>query len=216
MTTKQLSPNHFNQPGLLLVVSAASGTGKTSLIQAALQADPKLKVSVSYTTRPKRLSEEEGVDYYFATREQFLKLQQQGEFIESAEVFGHFYGTSRQQVQKHIAVGADILLEIDWQGACQVRQSLPEAITIFVLPPSMQQLKTRLEARGQDSLETIKVRLSGAAEEISHYDEFDYLLINEDFDRTKVELLAIIQAEHARTQKRKLQLTEFLETLSRP
>lgn len=214
MTTKRPLHSHFNQSGLLLVVSAASGTGKTSLIQAALQAEPKLKVSISYTTRPKRLGEEDGVDYYFVTREQFFKLQQQDVFIESAEVFGHFYGTSLQQIQKHITAGTDILLEIDWQGARQVRQLLPEAITVFVLPPSMQQLKTRLETRGKDSPETIKTRFSGAAEEISHYDEFDYLLINEDFDHTKAELLAIIQAEHARVQKRKLQLTGFLAAIS--
>lgn len=197
--------------GMVLVVSAASGTGKTSLIEAVLASDSTLKLSVSYTTRPQRKGEIDGVDYHFVSEEEFLKLKEQDCFIETAEVFGHLYGTGLTQTQACLDRKETVLLEIDWQGAQKIRKVIPDAVTIFLLPPAMSVLRARLERRGQDSPETIQKRLAGAAEEISHCGEFDYLLINSDFEHTKDRVCSIIRAEQARTKRIRGGLDQLLE-----
>ncbi|MBE0509074.1 MAG: guanylate kinase [Marinospirillum sp.] len=180
--------------GRLYILSAPSGAGKTSLVAALLQQVPLLEVSVSHTTRAPRPGEQDGVNYHFVDKEAFQLLQQQGAFFESAEVFGNFYGTSQQAVEARLAAGVDVILEIDWQGAQQVRKKMPDAIGVFILPPSQQALRERLNARGQDSAEIIEGRMQQAISEMSHYPEYDYLVINDDFAQALEELKAIFMA----------------------
>ncbi|MFN7086439.1 MAG: guanylate kinase [Burkholderiales bacterium] len=181
--------------GSLFVVSAPSGAGKTSLVAALLAADPQIRKSVSYTTRAPRPGEINGRDYHFVTVEEFRRMQQNGEFLESAQVHGNYYGTSHQWVSSELRQGCDILLEIDWQGAAQVRKLIPETIGIFILPPSFDALLARLNKRAQDTPEVIAQRLRNAREEISHVGEFEYVIINEDFNRAAQDLVCIIRAE---------------------
>ena len=187
MTTASSSIDAF-----LFVVAAASGTGKTSLVAALRERRPDLAVSVSHTTRPMRPGERDGENYYFVEREAFETLIANGQFLESAEVFGHLYGTSLNEIDRIKASGRSTLLEIDWQGALQIKEQLPEAQLIFLLPPSLDALRTRLLGRGQDSSEVIEQRLSMSVSEISQYPAFDYLVVNDSFDLALSQLDDII------------------------
>ncbi len=168
--------------GILYIVSAPSGAGKTSLLTAVRQQLPQLKVAVSHTTRDPRPGEQNGVHYHFVSEEEFKKMQVAGDFLEDAQVFGNFYGTSKQAVNSQLALGEQIVLEIDWQGAQQVREIYPQAISIFILPPSIAALEKRLRTRDQDSEQVIQDRMAQAQSEISHYDEYQYLIINDDLN----------------------------------
>ncbi|WP_333839907.1 guanylate kinase [Acinetobacter schindleri] len=180
--------------GLLFVVSAASGTGKTSLVKALLERVNNLHVSVSHTTRGQRPGELDGVHYHFSTKENFLNLVNEGGFIEYAEVFGNYYGTAQATVKEQLAKGHDVLLEIDWQGAQQVRHLFPESKQIFILPPSQFDLRQRLSNRGTDSVDVIEHRLSCAVEDMQQYVNFDYVIINDDFNKALHDLEAVIIA----------------------
>jgi len=184
--------------GTLFIISAASGTGKTSLVKALLENCPNLKVSISNTTRNKRAGELDGVHYHFTAKEQFVDMISQGAFLEHAEVFGNYYGTARHMVEENLRQDIDVILEIDWQGAQQVRQSYPNAVSIFIMPPSRDALRQRLENRGQDSAEIINQRLNGAISDMSHFVEFDYVVINDDFDIALEDLIAIVKASRLR------------------
>jgi len=180
--------------GLLFVVSAASGTGKTSLVKALLERVNNLHVSVSHTTRGQRPGELDGVHYHFSTKEDFLNLVNEGGFIEYAEVFGNYYGTAQATVKEQLAKGHDVLLEIDWQGAQQVRRLFPESKQIFILPPSQFDLRERLSNRGTDTVDVIEHRLSCAVEDMQQYSNFDYIIINDDFNKALHDLEAVIIA----------------------
>ncbi len=180
--------------GNLFIISAPSGAGKTTLVGALLRSKTQIALSISYTTRAPRPGETDGKEYHFVSREQFLRMTEQGDFLESAEVYGNLYGTSQSWIEKQLASGRDILLEIDWQGAAQVRKLMPQAISIFVLPPSLAALETRLKGRGQDSAEIIARRLRAAQEDISHVAEFDYVIINDKLDEALQQLDAVITA----------------------
>lgn len=185
-------------PGNLFILSAPSGTGKTSLIKALSQTDIDLSLSVSYTSRSMRLGEVEGCDYYFVESKIFEQMLEHGEFLESAEVYGNLYGTSQKWINKAIDSGQDILLEIDTQGAQQVRRFFSNAVSIFVLPPSIKVLETRLRNRNQDCEEAIARRMAAARQEISHVREYDYVIINENLDKALRELVCVVQAERLR------------------
>ncbi|MGO9444395.1 MAG: guanylate kinase [Thiobacillaceae bacterium] len=180
--------------GLLLIVAAPSGAGKTTLVRALLKANPEIRLSISYTTRPPRTGEVNGKDYHFVTQSVFLEMAKHSEFLESAEVYGNSYGTSETWIEREIAAGHDILLEIDWQGAAQVRKRFPDALGIFILPPSLQALRNRLTNRAQDNTGVIEERLAAASEDVSHAIEFDYIIINDDFDEALRDLTALVRA----------------------
>lgn len=184
--------------GSLYTISAPSGAGKTSLVAAMLEQDSQLQVSVSHTTRAKRPGEEDGVNYHFTDIEQFKAMLERGDFLEHAQVFDNWYGTSQSWVNDTLDKGIDVILEIDWQGAEQVRKLLPDTISVFILPPSRATLQQRLTNRGQDDDATIAGRMAQAQSEMSHYAEADYLVINDDFDQALAELLAIFCAERQR------------------
>jgi len=181
--------------GNLYIISAPSGAGKTSLVHALLDSLPDIKVSVSHTTRPARPGEEHGQAYHFIDLDAFEKMVGEGHFLEYATVFGNGYGTSKSWVEKELSSGIDVILEIDWQGAHQVRQLMPEAVSIFILPPSHATLLQRLTSRGQDNATVIEGRMKEAVSEISHYHENDFLVINDDFDHALADLRAIIRAQ---------------------
>jgi guanylate kinase len=181
--------------GRLFVITAPSGAGKTSLIDAVMKADPSLKISVSYTTRAPRPGEKDGVDYHFVQDAEFLAMRERGEFLESAEVHGNRYGTSKQVILDALARGEDLILEIDWQGAQQVRRLYPEAVGVFILPPSIDELERRLRTRAQDSEAVIRQRMENARDEIAHQHEFKYTIINKDFDAATRALAKIIRNE---------------------
>jgi guanylate kinase len=187
--------------GLLFVVTAPSGAGKSSLIDALLKDDARLKLSISYTTRAPRPGEQNGREYHFVDEKTFLGMLERGEFFESAEVHGNRYGTSQAVIREALARGQDLVLEIDWQGAQQVRRLLPECIGVFIQPPSVAELERRMRSRGQDSDEVIRRRLASAEEELSHSPEFDYVIINKDFDEAKRDLQAIIRVERLKKSK---------------
>ena len=178
--------------GNLFVISAPSGAGKTSLVRSLIEMVPMLYVSISHTTRPKRPYEKDGIDYHFVDEPAFLQLIKNGQFLEYARVFDNFYGTSRTWVEQQMAEGKDIILEIDWQGAEQVRKQIENTVNIFVLPPSYQTLKSRLIGRG-DAADTVARRMQGARDEIAHYRDYDFLVINDDFNTALSELNAIIR-----------------------
>ena len=181
-------------PGSLFIIAAASGAGKTSLLRSLVSGMDNVHVSVSHTTRAMRAGEENGVHYHFVTQDEFEEMVEGGKFLEQANVFGNLYGTSQRWVEEKLAGGTDILLEIDWQGAQQVRRLLPDSVGIFILPPSRDTLRQRLEGRGQDGPEIIAARMEKATNEMSHYAEFDYLVINDDFNDALLDLTAIIRA----------------------
>ena len=181
--------------GQLYVVSAPSGAGKTSLVSKLLEQDPKIQVSVSHTTRNPRPGEVNGINYNFVSIEEFEKLIGDAGFLEHAKVFNNYYGTSQKWVDEKLAQGTDIILEIDWQGAQQVRQCYPDVISIFILPPSREELRSRLASRGQDSDTVIEERMAQARSESSHYPEYDYLVINDDFDHALSDLASIFVAQ---------------------
>ena len=184
--------------GTLFVITAPSGAGKTSLIDAVMKDDASLKISVSYTTRKPRPGEKDGVDYHFVDQRTFRAMQNRGEFLESAEVHGNHYGTAKKVILDAVAKGEDIILEIDWQGAQQVRRLYPDAVGIFILPPSIEELERRMRARAQDSDAVIRKRLANAREELAHAGEFKYAIINKDFETARQELAGIIQRERAK------------------
>jgi guanylate kinase len=200
-------------PGLLLVISAPSGAGKTSLVNALVERDPNILVSVSHTTRPKRASEDDGSDYHFVSRERFESMRSAGDFLESAEVFGHFYGTARSYVETHLQAGRDLLLEIDWQGARQIRVQFTEAVSLFILPPSSQALIDRLRKRGLDDDDVIARRTAKAVAEMSHYGEYDFLVVNDVFDRALSDIESIVRSERQRTPRQQRRLGTLLNDL---
>ena len=178
--------------GRLFVIAAPSGAGKTSLVKALLERRPELHVSISHTTRQKRPTEEHGREYYFVSVPEFQRLVEQGEFLEHARVFDNFYGTARRPVEEQLAQGFHVVLEIDWQGAQQVRRAMPDCTTIFILPPSRQALEQRLRTRATDADEVIARRLRDAVGDMSHWREFDYVVVNDSFERAVVDLLRIV------------------------
>jgi guanylate kinase len=182
------------QTGSLFLVSAPSGAGKTSLVNAALEADSQLVVSVSHTTRPARGGEVDGENYFFVSDDQFVQMIDEGKFLEHANVFGKQYGTSKAEVAAKRALGQDVILEIDWQGAQQVREAIPDAISVFVLPPSVEELAARLTSRGEDTAQSIEKRLGEAKQDMSQAIHFDYLVINADFETALQDVASIVHA----------------------
>jgi guanylate kinase len=181
--------------GRLFVITAPSGAGKSSLINALLKGDPSLKLSISYTTRAPRPGEQDGREYHFVDKPGFLAMRARGEFLESAEVHGNHYGTSRKVIEQALARGEDIVLEIDWQGAQQVRRLYPRCVGIFIVPPSIEELELRMRSRGQDSDAVIRRRIENAREELAHQSEFQYAIINKDFEAARQQLAEIIRKE---------------------
>ena len=202
-------------PGVLYIVSAPSGAGKTSLVKALLKNDPAIRLSVSYTTRTPRPGEVDGRDYHFTDRHQFEKMLAEGEFLEHAEVYGNFYGTSKGSITHDLNAGHDILLEIDWQGAEQVKQHFPMSASIYIMPPSPEALRSRLIGREQDSEEVIERRLAAAAADIAHAGSFDYIIVNDDFDHALQDMIAVtrsIRLETARQLKRHTTLFDAFQS----
>lgn len=206
---------HRAGPGSLYVIAAPSGAGKTTLTRMALAQNPRLALSVSTTTRAPRPGEEDGVHYHFVSVEAFKAMQAGGEFLESAEVHGNFYGTTRSGIEALLREDRDVILEIDWQGAQQVRRIYPESVGIFIVPPSFDVLETRLQGRGQDSAEVIARRVANAREELQHLDEFPYVIINENLEEALAELLAVFAAARVRlenqTQRCSALIASYLE-----
>jgi guanylate kinase len=194
----------------VFIVSAPSGAGKSSLVAALLTQEKNIQLSVSHTTRGPRAGERHGKEYFFVTQEQFASMREQGDFLESAQVYGHHYGTSRTWVEETLASGKDVVLEVDWQGARQLRHVYGQAIGIFILPPSFPVLKQRLESRGKDAPEVIARRLAAAQEDVEHVGEFDYVIINKEFSDAVRDLTSIIRAERL---KRGLQLQRHRELI---
>lgn len=199
--------------GMLLIVSAPSGAGKTSLVAALLEQDPRLVVSVSHTTRPRRPRERDGVNYHFVDAGRFAAMAAAGEFLEHAEVFGNRYGTAASAVDAERGHGHDVILEIDFQGAAQVRERYPDAVSIFILPPSRAALANRLTGRGEDEDTVIRQRLDKARWEMSHYRDYDYLVVNDDFDVALADLLGIVRAERLKRTRQEAGLESLLRDL---
>lgn len=199
--------------GTLFIVSAPSGAGKTSLLKALVETEERVCVSISHTTRPKRPGEVDGVDYHFVDTDVFSEMVGKGAFLEHAEVFGNYYATSEAGIREQLGHGQDVILEIDWQGARQVRQRIPETVSVFVLPPTPQTLRQRLSSRGQDSSDVIERRLAEAREEMSHYAEYDYIVVNDLFEQALGELRAIITARRLSQAVQAVVLQERLQAL---
>jgi guanylate kinase len=199
----------------LFVISAPSGAGKTSLVNSLLTARPGLKVSVSHTTRKPRANEVEGREYYFVTPAQFHELIKQNAFLEYAQVFDNYYGTGAAQVREQLAAGNDVLLEIDWQGARQVRRAMPDSTSIFILPPTRAALEQRLRERRTDSAETIARRLADASADMSHYNEFDFVVVNDQFDKAAVDVDTILDGGGRELRASRSELKPLIETLTR-
>ncbi|QTO01232.1 guanylate kinase [Aggregatibacter sp. 2125159857] len=202
--------------GNLYIISAPSGAGKSSLISALLKRvnSHKMMVSVSHTTRLPRPGEQEGVHYYFVSHNEFENLIEQNAFLEYAKVFGgNYYGTSLFAIEENLAKGIDVFLDIDWQGAQQIREKVPHVKSIFILPPSLSELEKRLIGRGQDSAEVIAGRMEKAMSEISHYDEYDYVIVNDDFEQALVDLQAILRAERLTTRHQQQENKGLIEQL---
>ncbi len=197
----------------LYVVAAPSGAGKTSLVKALLDRHPSLRMSVSYTTRAQRKTETPGVDYWFVDIEEFGALRDSDGLLEHARVFDNYYGTGRAQVEELFNAGFDVLLEIDWQGARQVRKAMPESVSIFILPPSRQELEKRLRGRSTDSAEVIQRRLADSVGDMSHWNEFDYAVVNDDFDRAVNDLSKIIGGEGSAYASSRAELDPLLKNL---
>jgi guanylate kinase len=198
--------------GTLYIISAPSGAGKTSLVKALIDSEPQVRVSVSHTTRAMRPGEVEGVNYHFVGREQFHAMIDNSELLEHAEVFGNLYGTSQAWVEQTLIEGFDLILEIDWQGAQQVRRLIRDAVGIFIVPPSIDVLEQRLRSRSQDAADVIARRLAAAREEISHFAEFDYVIMNDDFAGAAQGLASIVRAERLRLRR---QLARHADSINR-
>jgi guanylate kinase len=202
--------------GRLIVIAAPSGAGKTSLMKALLESAPTLRLSVSHTTRKRRDTEREGREYHFVSVPEFERLNEAQEFLEHARVFGNLYGTSRAFVEQQLAAGHDVVLEIDWQGAQQVRRAMPQCVSVFILPPSRRALAERLARRATDTPEVIARRLAEAAGDMSHYREFDYVVVNDDFARAVADLKRIIAGEAQDLSRDRPQLAPLLKELLAP
>ncbi len=202
--------------GNLFIISAPSGAGKTSLVHALLNLNPHIDLSVSYTTRAPRSGEQDGKDYHFVSRETFLAMAKRGEFLENAEVYGNLYGTSQIWISQEIATGRDVLLEIDWQGAAQVRRLFPDCISVFILPPSIAALESRLKGRGKDNDEVIAKRLAAAREDIAHVAEFDYVIINDNLNEALRELDAVVLAAKLTCSKQLARHQALINQLQKP
>ncbi|MGB9094759.1 MAG: guanylate kinase [Gallionella sp.] len=203
-------------PGNLFIISAPSGAGKTSLVQSLLKHDPHIELSVSYTTRDPRSGEQNGKDYHFVSRETFLEMAKRGEFLESAEVYGNLYGTSQNWIRQEIARGRDLLLEIDWQGAAQVRRLFPDCVSIFILPPSLAALEQRLKGRGKDSDAVIAKRMAAASADVSHVAEFNYVIINNDLNDALQELAAVVLSARLRSSQQLSRHQDLINQLQKP
>lgn len=199
--------------GKLFVIAAPSGAGKTSLVRALMKRRPELRFSISYTTRTKRPTEQDGRDYFFIDKPSFERMIAQGEFLEHAPVFDNFYGTSRAQVEQLLAAGNNVLLEIDWQGAQQIRRAMPECESIFILPPSRAELERRLRDRATDSDEVIARRLRDSMADMSHWNEFDYVVINDDFERATADLESIVSGRGGGLRRDRSELQTLVATL---
>ena len=199
--------------GSLFVVAAPSGAGKSSLVNAVLAREPDISLSISFTSRGPRPSERHAQHYHFVSEDAFRAMIAAGDFFEYAQVHGDYKGTARQSVEPQLAAGKDVLLEIDWQGARQVREKLPDAVSVFILPPSRQALEQRMRSRGQDSEEVIARRLAAAREEMSHYAEFDYVIVNEVFDTAVEEMCAVFTASRLRRQQQQQRHAPLIEAL---
>jgi len=199
--------------GTLYIVAAPSGAGKSSLVNAVLSRESGIVLSISFTSRKARPGERHAQHYHFISKEEFEAMIANGDFFEHALVHGDYKGTAKQSVEPQLASGKDVLLEIDWQGARQVREKLPDAISIFILPPSKDALETRMRNRGQDSEEVISQRLANAREEMSHYNEFDFVIVNEHFDAAVSELRAIFQAQRLKCEAQQQRHAELIKTL---
>jgi len=202
--------------GNLFIVSAPSGAGKTSLVQALLNINPQIDMSVSYTTREPRPGEQSGKDYHFVSRDTFLSMANRGEFLESAEVYGNLYGTSQTWISHENSRGRDILLEIDWQGAAQVRRAFPECVSVFILPPSRQALEDRLKKRGKDNEAVIAKRLAAVCEDVSHIAEFDYVIINDNLNEALRELNAVVLSARLRRERQLALHQDLINQLQNP
>lgn len=200
----------------LFVIAAPSGAGKTTLVKELIKRNAELRFSISYTTRQQRKTETDGVDYFFVDVDRFLDLQQKGELLESARVFGNYYGTSRSQVVQHLANNDSVILEIDWQGAQQVRESMPECVTVFVMPPSRSELERRLRDRRTDSEKVIERRLSDALGDMSHWDEFDYVIINDRLADAVPELELVLRGEGSGSRVADAGLISKIRTILKP
>jgi guanylate kinase len=201
--------------GRLFVIAAPSGAGKTSLVRALMEREPGLRFSVSFTTRRQRPNEVHGRDYFFVSREEFDRMVAAGEFLEHATVFDNSYGTARRQVEDSLAAGQDLILEIDWQGARQIRQALPECRSVFILPPSRPELERRLRGRGTDAEDVIQRRLRDAAGDMGHWREFEFVVVNDDFERALGELQAIVQGRGDASRSDRPGLPELADGLTR-
>jgi guanylate kinase len=209
------SPGSVPPRGRLFVVAAPSGAGKTSLVRALMERVPALRFSISYTTRPQRPTETHGRDYYFVSKADFEAMVGRGEFLEHARVFDNYYGTARGPVDSALATGQDLILEIDWQGARQIRSAMPECVSVFILPPSRAELERRLRGRGTDAEDVIQRRLSDAAADMTHWNEFDHVVVNDDFATALEDLLAIVRgAEPQRTSVGRPGLPELAAALT--
>ena len=199
--------------GVLFVVSAPSGAGKTSLLKALVPTEPRLCISVSHTTRAPRPGEQEGTHYHFVDRVRFDAMVAAGEFLEHARVFDNHYGTSERSVRNMLELDRDVVLEIDWQGARQVRAQFPDTVSVFIVPPSVEALRRRLSGRGQDSAEIVDRRMRDARSELSHFGEYDFLVVNDVFDQALVDLRAIVAAERLRLSRQQRRHAAALEAM---
>jgi len=197
--------------GNLFVVVAPSGAGKTTLVDALLKAEKNVRLSPSWTTRPPREGEKDGVDYHFVSRRKFEDMIAAGEFLEHANVYGNYYGTSRKWIERELAGDHDVLLEIDWQGAQQVRSLFPHMVGIFILPPSFGELRKRLKSRGKDSPEAIEKRMASARDEISHVLEFEYIIVNEHFEAALADLIAVVRAARVSRAQQSVRLEHLID-----
>jgi guanylate kinase len=201
--------------GNLYIIVAPSGAGKTSLVEQLLVQNTNLYVSISHTTRPARNNEENGVNYHFISETDFTNMSSEGDFLESAEVYGHNYGTSKKWVDSQLTLGRDVILEIDWQGARQIRAILPGACSIFILPPSLEALTQRLQGRGQDDIGTIKDRMQEAQSVITHFSEADFVIVNDDFETALRDINAIIKTQRLNARNQEKNLRGLIRSLTR-